>query len=125
MMSRILIVEDNLSNRELLVQLLEDLYTLDVAGDGQEAIERVEQRHPDAILLDLSLPVLDGWAVARRLKADDSTRTIPIIALTAHAMAGDRERALEAGCDDYSAKPIQEEILFALLQKHLNSKAAP
>jgi len=124
-MSRVLIVEDNLSNRELLVQLLEDLYTLDVAGDGQEALECVEKRHPDAILLDLSLPVLDGWTVARRLKADDSTRTIPIIALTAHAMAGDRERALEAGCDDYSAKPIQEEILFALLQKHLNSKAAP
>lgn len=124
MMSRILIVEDNLSNRELLVQLLEDLYTLDVAGDGQEALECVEKRLPDAILLDLSLPVLDGWAVARRLKADNSTQNIPIIALTAHAMAGDRERALEAGCDDYFPKPIREETLFALLRKHLNSKAA-
>jgi len=105
-MSRILLVEDNEMNRDMLSRrLARRSYEVDVAVDGGEALEKAKAR-PDLILLDMSLPVMDGWTVAAELKADDALRHIPIIALTAHAMVGDRERALAAGCDDYETKPI-------------------
>ncbi len=123
-MKRILVVEDQELNRELLVQLLRETYDLQTACDGQEALDVVEKFNPDLILLDLSLPVLDGWSVARRLKSQPSTRRIPIIALTAHAMAGDRDQALKAGCDEYLTKPFREDQLFDLLQSILESRAS-
>lgn len=104
---RILLVEDNEMNRDMLSRRLERRgYRVEVAVDGQEALDRIGAAAPDLILLDMSLPVLDGWQVAQRIKAEATTAAIPIIALTAHAMAGDRERALQAGCDDYDTKPI-------------------
>jgi two-component system, cell cycle response regulator DivK len=105
---RVLIVEDNENNRKMLQRRLARRgYEVAVAADGAEglALARAEPA-PDVVLMDMSLPVMDGWAVTRRLKADPATRAIPVIALTAHAMAGDRERALEAGCDDFETKPI-------------------
>lgn len=105
-MSRILLVEDNEMNRDMLSRrLTRRKYEVDVAVDGGQAVVKAESV-PDLILLDMSLPVMDGWTVATKLKAQDSTRGIPIIALTAHAMVGDREKALAAGCDDYETKPI-------------------
>jgi CheY-like chemotaxis protein len=123
-MKRILVVEDQELNRELLVQLLGESYDVRTACDGQEALDAVDKFNPDLILLDLSLPVLDGWSVARRLKSQPSTRRIPIIALTAHAMAGDRDQALKAGCDEYLTKPFREDQLFDLLQSILESRAS-
>lgn len=105
-MATILLVEDNEMNRDMLSRRLRRRnFEVDVACDGGEAVTKAGCS-PDVILLDMSLPVKDGWAVASELKASDATNEIPIIALTAHAMVGDRERALEAGCDDYETKPI-------------------
>ena len=105
-MRRILLVEDNEMNRDMLSRRLRRRdYEVVVAVDGGEAVD-MAQSAPDLILLDMSLPVMDGWTVATRLKSEDATRQIPIIALTAHAMVGDREKALAAGCDDYETKPI-------------------
>ncbi len=124
-MKKILIVEDVEFNRDLLVQLLEDEYEILTAADGAAGVELAEREHPDLILMDLSLPVVDGWEAARRIKADNILRDIPIIALTAHAMTGDKERALECGCDDYLSKPLDEELLFhklaQLLARHAKS----
>jgi CheY-like chemotaxis protein len=107
-MATILLVEDNEMNRDMLSRRLERRgYRLLIAVDGQEGLDVAAAQKPDLILLDMSLPILDGWEVARRLKADDTMRTVPVIALTAHAMAGDRERAIEAGCDDYDTKPVE------------------
>ncbi len=111
-MSRILIIEDLDLNRDLLVQMLEDEHELLVAADGGDGLAVATRELPDVILLDLSLPVVDGWEVARRLKQQVATRAIPIIALTAHAMAGDAERAAAAGCDDYVTKPIDRAALL-------------
>jgi CheY-like chemotaxis protein len=106
-MARILIVEDNELNRDMLSRrLIKKGFEVEIAVDGQEGHDMAHQNKPDLILLDMSLPIMDGWEVARRLKASDDTRSIPIIALTAHAMAGDREKSLEAGCDDYDTKPV-------------------
>jgi len=103
----ILLVEDNEMNRDMLMRrLARKGYDVVIAVDGGQGVAMAASAAPDLILLDMSLPVLDGWEVARRLKAAEETRSIPIIALTAHAMAGDRERAVEAGCDDYDTKPI-------------------
>lgn len=118
-MKKILVVEDADLNRELVVQLLEDRYQVIEAVNGQEGLELAERERPDLILMDLSLPLIDGWEAARRLKADDELRSIPIIALTAHAMVGDEEKALAAGCDDYLVKPVDEKRLYALLAKFL------
>ena len=105
-MPRVLLVEDNEMNRDMLSRRLSKRgFEVDVAVDGQEGLDKAAAS-PDLVLLDMDLPVVDGWEVARRLKADEGTRTIPIIALTAHAMVGDREKALAAGCDDYDTKPI-------------------
>jgi two-component system, cell cycle response regulator DivK len=118
-MKTILIVEDVEFNLDLLVQLLEDDYTILTASDGAAGIELAERTCPDLILMDLSLPVIDGWEATRRLKANTKLRHVPIIALTAHAMSGDEEKAKAAGCDDYLSKPIDEDLLFAKLQTFL------
>jgi len=112
---RILIVEDVELNVELLVQLLEDDYELLVARDGAAGLEAARRERPDLILMDMSLPVMDGWQAASTLKADAQLQRIPLIGLSAHAMSGDREKALEAGCDEYLTKPLDEDDLFAKL----------
>ena len=118
-MKTILIVEDVEFNLDLLVQLLEDDYAILTAGDGAAGIELAERARPDLILMDLSLPVIDGWEATRRLKAHATLHHIPIIALTAHAMSGDEEKARAAGCDDYLSKPIDEDLLFTKLRAFL------
>jgi len=116
-MRKILIVEDVEYNRELLVQLLEDDYEVLTAADGAAGIEAAARHRPDLILMDLSLPGVDGWEATRRLKARPETQAIPVIALTAHAMQGDEERARACGCDDYLTKPIDEDRLFETLAR--------
>ena len=118
-MKKILVVEDVAYNRDLLVQLLEEDYTVVTADDGAISVEIAGREKPDLILMDLSLPVVDGWEAARRIKAQAELSAIPIIAVTAHAMRGDRERAIESGCDDYITKPIDEDLLFAKLSRFL------
>jgi two-component system cell cycle response regulator DivK len=120
---RILVVEDVEFNRDLIVQLLEDAYQVITAGDGHEGIERAARERPDLILMDLSLPVVDGWEATRRLKAMDDLRGIPIIALSAHAMAGDEEKARQSGCDGYLTKPLDETLLFDMVVKFLGGTA--
>jgi CheY-like chemotaxis protein len=107
-MPRVLLVEDNEMNRDMLSRrLIRRGFEVCVATDGQQGVEMAARETPDIILMDMSLPVLDGWAATRQLKASHATQTIPLIALTAHAMAGDRDRAMQAGCDDYDTKPIE------------------
>jgi CheY-like chemotaxis protein len=107
-MAKILLVEDNEMNRDMLSRRLgKKGYEVIIAVDGQQGVDMASSYRPDIILLDMSLPVMDGWEAARRLKADAGTSGIPIIALTAHAMAGDREKCLEAGCEDYDTKPVE------------------
>ena len=118
-MKRILVVEDVEFNRDLIVQLLEDEYEILTATNGAEGIEVAERERPDLILMDLSLPVMDGWEATRRIKANEALRGIPIIALSAHAMKGDEDRARQSGCDDYLSKPLDEEVLFQKLAKLL------
>jgi len=118
-MKKILVVEDVDLNRELVVQLLEDRYEVTEAVNGKEGLELAERERPDLILMDLSLPVMDGWEATRRLKAHDELKSIPIIALTAHAMVGDEDKALAAGCDDYLVKPLDENELYAKVAKYL------
>ncbi|HKZ03877.1 MAG TPA: response regulator [Methylomirabilota bacterium] len=111
---RILVVEDQELNRDLLVQLLEEeAYTVLVSVDGADAVARAERERPDLILMDFGMPVMDGWEATRRIKAHPALQHIPIIAITSHAMVGDEQRAREAGCDDYMAKPIHEDELRA------------
>ncbi len=119
-MPRILLVEDNLDNRDMLVRrLARRRFEVITAEDGPGAFAKARDETPDLILMDLHLPVLDGWETTRRLKAEDATRRIPIIALTADAMAGDQEKALEAGCDDYDTKPIDLPRLLGKIQRLL------
>jgi CheY-like chemotaxis protein len=118
-MKKVLVVEDVDFNRELVVQLLEDKYHVIEAVNGQEGVELAERERPELILMDLSLPVMDGWEATRRLKANDDLRSIPVIALTSHAMVGDEEKALAAGCDDYLVKPLDEDELMAKIAKYL------
>jgi CheY-like chemotaxis protein len=120
-MKTILIVEDVELNRDLLVQLLEDDYSLVVAADGQAALQKAAETKPDLILMDLSLPRMDGWEATRRLKADTNLSKIPVIVLSAHAMRGDEERARSCGCDDFLTKPIDETLLFQKLERHLGN----
>ncbi|UCE32333.1 MAG: response regulator [Burkholderiales bacterium] len=104
---KILYVEDNEDNVDILEMRLTQIgHEVLIAGDGEEGIAKAQTEHPDLIIMDLSLPVVDGWEATRRLKAMPETRDIPVIALSAHAMAGDREKALAAGCDDYDTKPV-------------------
>jgi two-component system, cell cycle response regulator DivK len=120
-MKKILIVEDVEFNRDLLTQLLEDEFELIAVTDGQAGIAAAERERPDLILMDLSLPVIDGWEAARRLKAHADLRSIPIIALTAHAMRGDEAKARASGCDDFLTKPIDEALLFQMLNRYLGT----
>jgi len=107
-MPKILLVEDNEMNRDMLTRrLARKGFEATVAVDGKQAVTMARTEQPDLILIDMSLPVLDGWEATRQINAAPETRGIPVIALTAHAMAGDRERALEAGCDDYDTKPVE------------------
>ena len=113
-MTTILIVEDNEMNRDMLSRRLERKgYEVLIAVDGEKGLEVARAKLPDLILMDMSLPVVDGWEATRRLKADDRLKHIPVIALTAHAMANDRDKALEAGCDEYDTKPIELPRLLA------------
>jgi two-component system cell cycle response regulator DivK len=120
----ILYVEDNEDNVYMLVRRLRR-HGLEVivAGDGAQGVEAARRERPDVVLMDLSLPVLDGWEATRRLKQAVETRAIPVIALSAHAMAGERERALEAGCDDYDTKPVDLERLLAKIRAQLGKGA--
>ncbi len=114
-MPKILLVEDNEMNRDMLCRRLNRRgFDVVAAEDGEKGVEMARSENPDVILMDMSLPVIDGWEATRRIKAADETRQIPIIALTAHAMAGDKEKTLAAGCDDYDTKPIE---LSRLLEK--------
>ncbi|HEV8624765.1 MAG TPA: response regulator [Acidimicrobiia bacterium] len=106
-MAKILLVEDNEMNRDMLSRRLERRgYEVIVAVDGEEGVARAKADAPDLVVMDLSLPGIDGWEATRQLKASDETQAIPVLALTAHAMAGDREKALEAGCDEFDTKPV-------------------
>ena len=107
-MARILLVEDNEMNRDMLSRRLQRRgHEVLVAGDGAEGVALARREQPDLILMDMTLPVMDGWEATRQVKADPTTQAIPVIALTAHAMTEDREQALEAGCDDFDTKPIE------------------
>ena len=120
-MTRILIVEDDEMNRDMLSKRLSRRgYEILVALDGREGIEKTRTEHPDLVLMDLSLPEVDGWEATRQLKADAETRDIPIIALTAHAMEGDREKSVAAGCDDYDSKPVDLPRLLQKMETLLN-----
>jgi two-component system, cell cycle response regulator DivK len=122
---KLLLVEDNEMNRDMLTRRLARRgYEVAVAVDGAAGLEMAASGAPDLVLLDMSLPVLDGWEVARRLKADAATRHIPIVALTAHAMSGDREKALEAGCDDFDTKPVDLPRLLGKIEG-LAARRAP
>jgi len=120
-MKTVLIVEDVALNRDLLIQLLEDRYRLLTAEDGSAALERAAAEGPDLILMDLSLPRMDGWEATRRLKADERLARIPVIALSAHAMRGDEERARASGCDGFLTKPIDESLLYRTLEAYLGA----
>ncbi|MDX1664157.1 MAG: response regulator [Candidatus Promineifilaceae bacterium] len=116
----ILLVEDNELNRDMLSRRLSRRgYAVAVAHDGQTAVEMARADAPDLILMDMSLPVMDGWEATRQLKGDAATASIPIIALTAHAMEGDRQKALSAGCDDYDTKPIEFRRLLGKIEAYL------
>jgi CheY-like chemotaxis protein len=124
-MPRILLVEDNEMNRDMLSRrLARKEYEVLVAVDGKEGVMMAGSEAPDLILMDMSLPVMDGWEATRQLKASPETKAIPIIALTAHAMSGDREKAMEAGCDDYDTKPIELPRLLAKMEALLGEKKA-
>jgi two-component system, cell cycle response regulator DivK len=123
-MPRILLVEDNEMNRDMLSRrLIRNGYEVSIAIDGQQGADMAMSQLPDLILMDMSLPVIDGWEATRRIKANDATRKIPVIALTAHAMAGDREKAVEAGCDDYDTKPVEITRLLDKIAALLAAKA--
>jgi CheY-like chemotaxis protein len=120
-MAKILLVEDNEMNRDMLSRRLQRKgYEVVMATDGQQAVAMAASESPALILMDMSLPIFDGWEATRRIKAEDATRKIPVIALTAHAMAGDREKSLEAGCDDYDTKPIELSRLLEKMETLLN-----
>lgn len=113
MSAKVLLVEDNEMNRDMLSRrLIKKGYTVTIAVDGLQAVARASSDGPDLILMDLSLPEIDGWEATRRIKAEPGTRDIPIIALTAHAMSGDREKAIEAGCDEFDTKPVDMKRLL-------------
>jgi CheY-like chemotaxis protein len=119
-MAKILLVEDNEMNRDMLSRRLKKRgYEGEIATDGAEGVDKARSGSPDLILMDMSLPVKDGWTATRELKADPAMRATPVVALTAHAMAGDRDKALEAGCDAYETKPIELPRLLETIEKLL------
>jgi CheY-like chemotaxis protein len=125
-MPKILLVEDNEMNRDMLSRRLERRgYEVVIAVDGQQGVDLALSTQPDLILMDMSLPVIDGWEATRQIKAKDGVKATPVIALTAHAMSGDREKALEAGCDDYDTKPIELPRLLGKIEALLGARAKP
>jgi len=124
-MPKILLVEDNEMNRDMLARRLKRKgFDVVIAVDGQQGVDMATSETPDLILMDMSLPVMNGWDATRTIKANAGTRAIPVIALTAHAMSGDRESALAAGCDDYDTKPVELERLLGKIQQFLGAKGA-
>jgi len=124
-MPKILVVEDNELNRDMLTRRLSRKgFETVVAVDGREGVAMARSERPDLILMDMSLPILDGWEATRQIKSATETHSIPVIALTAHAMAGDRERALSAGCDDYDTKPVEFPALLAKIEALLAHSAS-
>jgi len=124
-MTKILLVEDNEENRDMLSRRLTRRgYEVVIALDGGQGVAMAQSEIPDLILMDMDLPVLNGWEATRQLKAAPATQAIPIIALTAHAMVGEREKALEAGCDDYDTKPIEFQRLLGKIEAFLSKEAA-
>jgi CheY-like chemotaxis protein len=124
-MAKILLVEDNELNRDMLSRrLLRRGYDVVLAEDGAQGVELVATERPDLVLMDMSLPVMDGWEATRRLKAAPETRSVPVIALTAHAMSTDRNKALAAGCDDYDTKPVELPRLLAKIERLLRARAS-
>ena len=124
-MTKMLLVEDNEMNRDMLSRRLERKgYQVAIAVDGQQGVEMAQADPPALILMDMSLPVLDGWEATRRVKTDERTRHIPVIALTAHAMQGDEQKAKEAGCDDYDVKPVELPRLLEKMERLLGGSAA-
>ncbi len=125
-MAKVLLVEDNEMNRDMLSRrLIRRGLEVVFAVNGQEGVELAKSERPDIILMDMSLPVIDGWEATRRVKSDETTRRVPVIGLTAHAMSGDREKAIEAGCDDYDTKPVELERLIGKMEKLLSNGRAP
>ena len=123
-MAKILLVEDNEMNRDMLSRrLVKRGYDVAIAVDGEQGVAMARSESPALVLMDMSLPGIDGWEATRRLKADPATRAIPVIALTAHAMAGDREKALAAGCDDFDIKPIDLDRLLGKIEALLGGNA--
>ena len=121
-MTKVLLVEDNEMNRDMLSRRLIRLgFQVVFAMDGQQGIDLARSERPDVILMDMSLPIVDGWEATRRLKADDATRSVPVTGLTAHAMSGDREKAIEAGCDDYDTKPVELDRLIGKIERLLGT----
>jgi CheY-like chemotaxis protein len=119
-MAKILLVEDQEMNRDMLSRRLKKRgYEVEIAVDGAEGVEKAKAALPDLILMDMSLPVMDGWEATRILKSDGATRSVPVVALTAHAMSTDREKALEAGCDAYETKPVELPRLIETMEKLL------
>jgi len=124
-MARILLVEDNEDNWDMLSRRLQRRgYEVALATDGGQAVMMAQSDHPDLILMDMNLPVLDGWSATRAIRAQGGDAHVPIIALTAHALAGDREKALDAGCDDYHTKPVEFPKLLGQIETLLGEKAA-
>ena len=122
-MAKVLLVEDNELNRDMLSRRLARRgYDVVFAVDGQQGLEMARSEKPDIILMDMSLPVMDGWEATRRVKADDAIGNVPVIALTAHSMSGDREKALEAGCDDYDTKPVELDRLIEKIERLLGAR---
>jgi two-component system cell cycle response regulator DivK len=121
-MPKVLLVEDNEMNRDMLSRrLIRRGFEMVFAVDGQQGVELAKSERPDIILMDMSLPVIDGWEATRRIKSDDAIKSVPVIGLSAHAMAGDREKAIEAGCDDYDTKPVELERLIGKMEKLLGA----
>lgn len=123
MSARVLLVEDNEANADMLSRrLLRQGFEVLLAGDGLQALELAGREHPDLILMDISLPKIDGWESTRRLKADPATAGIPVVALTAHAMVADRQKCLEAGCDEFETKPIDLKRLLAKMHALIDAR---
>ena len=124
-MAKILLVEDNEMNRDMLSRrLARKGFDVVMAVDGQQGVDMAFGEKPDLILMDMDLPIVDGWEATRRVKADDTTRAIPVIALTAHAMVGDRDKAMAAGCDDYDTKPVDFPRLLGKIETLLGSASS-
>jgi len=125
-MPKILLVEDNEMNRDMLSRrLIRKGYDVVMAEDGRQGVDLAAAATPDLILMDLSLPVIDGWEATRRLKAEPNTRRIPVIGLTAHAMAGDKQKVIDAGCDDYDTKPVELPRLLQKIEALLHADNTP